>query len=209
MVYLARGAQGDTWNGICNPPWLKTVADVPNFGSWAGGGYFSDERTLRSNDQRCYDRSLSEFHRTGKTPFSIQRMDSGGEVFPILLSRLERDGWKREGDPGEEKEISLKNSSYSKLCLNDPGWSWRPTPQHPMLRMYYRGYLVGGYTFEFQLEGSDLLDPEIDWATWDAKGDLLVARRGGVEKYSLSALKTGIPDFSMDLEHLTPAKPSE
>ncbi len=204
MVYLAMGSGGETWNGICQPPWLRTVADVPNMGTWAGGGFFSDRRTLRSNDNWCSNRSLSEFTKSNELPFSIERMESGGEVFPILSCRLERDGWKREGDFGDDQEITLKHSSYSTLCLNDPGWSWQPTRRHPALRMFYRGYLVHGYTFEFQLEGSSLLDPEVDWATWDAKGDLLVARQGSVERYSLEALKNGVPEFRFDMEDLKP-----
>ena len=153
MVYLAMGSRGETWNGICKPPWLRTVADVPNMGTWAGGGFFFDARTLRSNDVWHYDRSLSEFSKSAEFPFSIERMESGGEVFPILSHRLERDGWKREGDFGKDQKISLKHSSYSTLCLDDPGWSWQPTSKHPVLRMMYRGYLVHGYTFEFRLEG--------------------------------------------------------
>ncbi len=204
MVYLAMGSGGETWNGICKPPWLRTVADVPNMGTWAGGGFFSDARTLRSNDVAHYDRSLSEFSKSRGIPFTIDRMESGGEVFPILAHRLERDGWKREGDFGEDETISLKHSSYSTICVNDPGWSWRPTPEHPLLRMFYRGYLVHSYTFEFRLDGSDLLDQEVDWATWDAKGDLLVAQRGSIQRFSLDGLKNGNPDFSADLENLTP-----
>lgn len=204
MGYLAMGSGGETWNGICEPPWLRTVADVPNMGTYAGGGFFPDAQTLRSNDVWHYDRSLSEFSKSKKFPFSIERMKSGGEVFPILSHRLERDGWKREGDFGKDQEISLKHSSYSTLCLYDPGWSWQPTSEHPVLRMFYRGYLVHGYTFEFVLDRSNLLDAEVDWATWDAKGDLLVARNGAIERYSLSALKSGSPDFFLDLENLTP-----
>ena len=131
-------------------------------------------------------------------------MKSGGEVFPILNKRLERDGWKREGDFGKEREINLKHSSYSSVCINDPGWSWKPTTKHPTLRMYYRGYFTNGYTFEFQLEGSDLLDPNVDWATWDAKGDLLVARLGLIERYSLQQITKEKPSFSLDLENLEP-----
>lgn len=204
MVYLAMGSGGNTWNGICEPPLLRTVADVPNMGTWAGGGFFSDARTLRSNDVWHYNRSLSEFSKSKNIPFSIERMESGGEVFPILSHRLERDGWKREGDFGKDEKISLKHSTYSTLCLDDPGWSWRPTPEHPTLRMFYRGYLVHGYTFEFSLEGSNLLDPEVDWATWDSKGDLLVARHGSIERYSLQGLKRQSPDFSIDFESLHP-----
>lgn len=204
MVYLAMGSGGDTWNGICEPPGLRTVADVPNMGTWAGGGFFSDARTLRSNDVWHHDRSLSEFSKSKKFPFSIERMESDGEVFPILSHRLERDGWKREGDFVEDQKISLKHSTYSTLCVGDPGWSWQPTPKHPTLRMFYRGYLVYGYTFEFRLDDSELLDPSVDWATWDAKGDLLVARQGTIQRYTLDGLKTGSPTFSANFESLKP-----
>jgi len=70
--------------------------------------------------------------------------------------------------------------------------------------MYYRGYLVHGYTFEFRLEDSDIVDSMVDWATWDAKGDLLVAREGSIYRYTLEGLKNGSPTFSIDLEHLSP-----
>lgn len=205
MVYLAmRNGGQQIWNGICNPPMLRTLADVPNEGTWAGGGFFPEIGILRSNDVWHSERSLSEFNGSGLFPFAIERMDSGGEVFPILSHRLERDGWKREGEFGESHRVHLKHSSYSELCLEDPGWSWQPTPQHPVLRMFYRGYLVHGYTFEFQLEGSALLDPYVDWATWDSKGDLLLARHGIVARYSLKALNNGKPDFEVDLESLEP-----
>src|SRR4051812_45232560 len=41
MVYLALGSTGETWNGLCRPPWLKTVVDAPNTGAWFGGGYWA------------------------------------------------------------------------------------------------------------------------------------------------------------------------
>jgi hypothetical protein len=28
--------------------------------------------------------------------------------------------------------------------VDDSGWSWQPTPRHPILRMFYRGYLIQG-----------------------------------------------------------------
>ena len=204
MVYLAMGSKGETWNGICEPPWLRTIADVPNVGTWAGGGCFVSERMLRSNDVWHSERSLAEFSKRGGIPFRIEAMKSGGEVFPILGYRLERDGWKRQGEFGKDREISLKHSSYASLCEDDPGWSWQPTPAHPVLRMFYRGYLVNGYTFEFRLEGSNILDPHVEWATWDAKGDLLTARRGVIARYTLDGLKKGTSEFSRDLNDMKP-----
>ena len=49
MVYLAMGASGKTWNGICRLPWLTTVIDAQNTGTWFGGGYFASGCLLRTN----------------------------------------------------------------------------------------------------------------------------------------------------------------
>lgn len=204
MVYLAMGSAGNTWNGICEVPWLRTVATVPNFGTWGGGGFFSDADILRVNDSSCHDYSLSRFSSSTEFPFGIEHAQAGGELNTVLSHRLKRDGWKREGEFGKRQEISRQHSAYSMLCIDDPGWSWQPSPEHPVLRMYYRGYLVRRHTFEFQLQDLDILDPEVDWATWDAKGDLLVARKGMILRYTLEGLQMGLPAFSIDLEHLSP-----
>ncbi|MDX2211870.1 MAG: hypothetical protein SFY66_01155, partial [Oculatellaceae cyanobacterium bins.114] len=42
MVYLAMGASGNTWNGVCRLPYLRTVAEGSAMGTWFGGGYWSD-----------------------------------------------------------------------------------------------------------------------------------------------------------------------
>lgn len=202
MVYMAMGDNGETWNGICKPPWLKTYADVPNYGTWAGGGVFIEKDKLLANDAVFQEKSLANLPPHSHFSFKVEHLASGGETFPIIEYRLARDGWTREGKHPKEREFRLKHSTYATYCKNDPGWSWRPTRKHPALRMYYRGYMTGGYTFEFELEGSDLLDVETDWATWTSKGDLITARHGGVARYTLDDLKRGKPSFEADLEPL-------
>lgn len=204
MVYLAMGSQGETWNGICRPPWLRTVADLPNCGTWAGGGVFTQPRELLANDHWHWDRSLAEFSDDKSMPFKIVHEESGGEDLPSLERRLQRDGWQRAGDFGTERQISLKHTIYSVLHEGDAGWAWRPTAKHPTLRMYYRGYFVGGSTYEFQLEDSALLGLDVDWATWDCLGQLLVSRKGCLEAYGLRDLRKGRPSFRHDLEGLVP-----
>src|ERR1700710_2468830 len=49
MVYHAMGATGKTWNGVCRPPRLKTMLEAENQGTWFGGGYWTNARTLRLN----------------------------------------------------------------------------------------------------------------------------------------------------------------
>ncbi|MBN8690777.1 MAG: hypothetical protein J0L72_08295 [Armatimonadetes bacterium] len=204
MVYFAMGSKGAAWTGICKPPQLKTVLDSSDSSMYTGGGYFSSEKTLHSNDFDSAMRRIRNFFGLENDPFKILPLDWSVYGNDILSLRLKRDGWQQEGTSDNWVGIRLKHSGYALFCPDNPGWSWQPTKQHPILRMFYRGYLVGGYRFEFQLEGSDLLGPEVDWATWDAKGDLLVARNSAIERYTLNALETGVPDFRCDLEHLTP-----
>lgn len=204
MVYFAMGSELEYWTGICKPPKLSTVIDTSVCGMYTGGGYFSSEKILRSDDFNSPMRWIRSFLDKEKNPFLILPMNRVQNGKNILALRLKRDGWQQEGTSDNWVRIRLKHSGYASFCPDDPGWSWQPTKQHPTLRMFYRGHLVGGNKYEFLLVGSDLLGPEVDWATWDAKGDLLVARNGAIERYTLKALETGVPDFRCDLEHLTP-----
>ena len=68
MVYLALGAKGHTWNGICRPPWLETLAEAENFGTWGGGGHFATPRLLYAHAWRA-DKPLV---LKSKLPFAIE-----------------------------------------------------------------------------------------------------------------------------------------
>jgi hypothetical protein len=178
MVYLAMGATGDTWNGLCKLPWLKTVSESENDGAWNGGGYWKDRRTLLTNG---WSRTKGE----KKLPFKLSPLvTEHGEDEGVLYPRMERDGWKRAGPFGK---------------------AYQPSAKHPTLRCFYRGHLEHGRTFEFSLEGyPGLLDRGVDWATWDSLGQLVVARSGAVEKYRLSDLPDRKPSFHLSLEDLGP-----
>jgi hypothetical protein len=201
MVYLAMGAGGNTWNGICNPPWLKTVCDAPNMGTWGGGGYWKrqDSLLMSSWEPKTAPPGL---------PFRIGPNRSRyGEDQGVLYPRLERDGWRRAGEFGEERRLA-NPKKLMVVCENDPGWFWKPTSTHPTLRVYYRGYLDHGYTFEFALdEHPGLLDRSVEWATWDSLGQLVFARAGRVARYGLEDFAYGRPSFEQDLEALAPPRP--
>src|ERR687887_452186 len=49
MVYLAMGSKGAVWNGLCRLPWLSTLTEAENMGTWFGGGYFESQKVLRTN----------------------------------------------------------------------------------------------------------------------------------------------------------------
>jgi hypothetical protein len=43
-----------------------------------------------------------------------------------------------------------------------------------------------------------------DWAWYDFRGDLLIAHRGAVERYTVADLRRRAPSFRADLEDLPP-----
>lgn len=197
MVYLAMGQRGQTWNGICKVPWLKTFAEAKNTGTWYGGGYWDGSDTLQLNNWHTESREL---------PFKIQtRSDSQyGEDEGVLFHRMKVAGWKRAGDNwGENRRIENINT-YQIECVGDDGWQFQPTPKHPILRTKYIGYLEKGRTFRFSFdEYPDLLDEKVEWATWDFSGNLVFARQGTVNLYRREHLGSGTPTFAQSFETLT------
>ena len=203
MVYLAMGDGGNTWNGICRLPFLKTVAQGPNMGTWFGGGYWRDRKTLLLNRWKP---------DTGTTPFRIRELKSenGGEDMGVCVPKLERDGWTRRGDNyGTHRRIKSA-STYTIECTGDDGWESRPTLKHPPLIAKYVGYLRHGYTFRYSIKKyPKILDDTVDSACWNSAGDLICSRLGVLYKYSLEDLDSGRPGSVHDIEHLTKAKSEE
>lgn len=200
MVYLAMGSNGETWNGVCRAPFLRTVAQGSNMGTWFGGGYWPHRKTLLLNQWEPSQ---------GKIPFRTGPLaaEFGGEDLSVLYPRLARDGWKRCGDDYGESRMLTDAARYAVECVDDEGWRNRPGRKHPALHVRYAGYLRHGYTFRFRLEEEPgLIDDEVDWACWDSRGDLLFSRRGVVYKYSLDDLSKGVPGKVFDLEPLEPPR---
>ena len=52
------------------------------------------------------------------------------------------------------------------------------------------------------LELTGVLDSKVSWAVYDSLGQLIVARRGVLYRYTLSDLWAGKPSSVFDLEHL-------
>jgi len=96
MVYMARGAGGAIWNGVCLLPYLKTYleADAPD--TWGGGGYWSDSQTLLTH---------SWGPTKGAAPFRIEE-DQG----KVPGNRMKRDGW-----------ISTENKESRLWRFHQPG----------------------------------------------------------------------------------------
>jgi hypothetical protein len=219
LVYFAFGPTRDlySWVALSRPPWLKAKVLWPKEDCWNGGGVFLSRRRLWLNiapdaQPRSGERVPSELG------CRIEKGRSGGEDEGPFFRRLERDGWERAGDWSQVKDVTTREGW---LYRDDPGWFLRPAPAHPALRMFYRGYYFNrGRVFEYTLDGHPgLLDSSVDWAGWDHAAQLVVAREGIVERYTLEDVERGEPSFRYDLRELTapprpqprphPARPEE
>lgn len=202
LVYLAMGVNGQTWNGVCALPFLRTLSEAENMGTWFGGGYFAGPRLLRSNG---WGPGTSHAQRKTGGPLHIEPFlpEHGGEDLGVLYPRLQRDGFQRLG-PHWGEQRRLPTASYRVAVEGDDGWGSRPTRRHPMLKLRFVGYLEHGYTFAFWLdEHPGLLDGST-WACWDSGGDLWVTRPGMVDRYTVDDLGRGVPSFSLDVEPFEP-----
>jgi len=207
MVYLAMGAQGNTWNGVCRLPWLTTLTEAENMGAWFGGGYFESNKLLRTNGWGSTD--FNPPKRTG-APFTLEpyRSRYGGEDLGVLYERLARDGFTRLGENwGTEQK--LDGRQYRIACEGDDGWGRQFSRRHPTLKVRYAGYLEHGYTFAFWFDKHPGLLDGASWANWDVNGDLWVARPGVVEQYTLNDLSRGAPSFTIDVDQFEPPAKSD
>jgi hypothetical protein len=185
MVYRARGANYQTWSGLCRLPWLKTLVHVEN--PITGGGYFSGPNDLKTHGWDCSEKVVS----SDDIRFTIERDTKRhfGDELAVIYARFERDGFTRLDHPGEEQT---------------DGWGRRPARGYPELQMRCLGYLNSGFRFAITLDEHPNLLVGADWATWDSGNNLWVARPGIVEQYTLDDLRRGTPSFSLDVDRFEP-----
>lgn len=202
MVYLAMGANGNIWNGVCRLPWLTTLIEAENTGAWYGGGYFADQRVLKMNN---WGSAYKRTSNLGEIPFRLEAYTSrhGGEDLGVLYERLQRDGFTRLGE-NWGKQRKLDTDTHQVECIGDDGWGRRPSRRHPQLTARFIGYLVHGYTFAFSLDEHPDLLQGARWATWDVHDQLWVAWPGTVARFTLEDLRKGAPSFSLDVDGFEP-----
>ncbi len=195
MVYMALGSNADSWTGVCRVPFLRTEMEGRVHGTWFGGGYFRDRRTLVLNGWKP---------EKGQVPFRVLTEDWSPEDLQATFRKLERDGFTRVGpDYGVSRE-DKSASSYTVIHEGDDGWRSQPSPRHPVLTTRYVGY-ARGYQFRFSLPGApELIDSAVDAACWDSRGQLVFSRRGVVSCFALKDIPSGVPTRTLDLELLMP-----
>ncbi|MEM7228123.1 MAG: hypothetical protein AAF432_04830 [Planctomycetota bacterium] len=90
MVYAARGKNGKSWTGVCNPPWLEAITDAECASPSRGGGFWHDAQTL----------ILQNWEAEG-LPFDCYTLDDWYRRLgqpPHYDPLIERYGWKDDGD---------------------------------------------------------------------------------------------------------------
>ncbi len=202
MIYLARGAKGNSWTGLCRLPWLKTLAHADCRAETTGGGTFGDYALLMT-DARLQQSSFGSEHPFALKPLPKERFGGGA---CNLYFRLKRDGFRRLGDNWGRSEQF--DHTYRIVCTGDDGWGMSPSLYHPELKVRYLGF-DGAYQYGFSLDDYPQIVDGALWATWDSGGALWVARPGRIEQFTLDDLKKGTPAFSLDVDAFEPpAKPA-
>lgn len=122
MVYLAILRLGRQYrNGVCRLPWLATLTEAENMGSWFGGGYFASKKLLRAQRLGPEDFNPAKLARA---PFTIEPYGSryGGEDLGVVYERLERDGFRRLGERwGEDQNLGTRKLQVARV--GDDGWA--------------------------------------------------------------------------------------
>jgi hypothetical protein len=205
LIFLARDFGGyKAWNCIGHPPLLQPVVNVDSESTYHGGGYWSNESTLRLNGWSWpFFRDLKSKAQS-TLPFTLEEYAEELEDFGVLYHRLTRDGWCRTGDNWGTK-TEVESSIYEVQCTGDDGWKFQLTPEHPTLRMVYTGYRNGNHQFRFWLEEfPDLINVKTDWGCWGCLGQLILSCEGILYKYDINGFHEDKPKTVINLEHLTP-----
>ncbi len=204
LVYKALGAGGAIWTGLCRPPWLKTYREWETAGTRNGGGFFASRTLLQihvwSKMKTTQEVSLPFICRED----GIEHDQNGKIVIPdYLATRLRREGWQ----PLVPTKVSAPpGKKVDRLFMDQHEWVSQPTADHPQLRMISRPG-GGGKRARFALEQpATIIDNTVDWTNWDAFGNLLIARQGLLQKYTLADLTSGQPSLSWDLRTMTSAE---
>jgi len=206
LVYFAASQTRSgtrSWTGLAHVPWLKAVAFHAGSGTWLGGGFWRNERTLCLTAYPGWDTpELKAEGRPGRLPFAVERHDwqrDAGDL-EVLTNRFDRD-WVADEAVSAPRTSVAKGGSWS---VRGVTWAWirAPSARHPRLRV--RGPVDTASGFEFSLDDRPDLLADADWADYDALGQLVFARAGVLYRSTLADLRAGRITQSIDLEPLQP-----
>ena len=164
------------WTAISKPPFLTALALWPKGDCWHGGGLFENNRTVWLNHKPEVAKPHIQHRPRGLK--IIPNPQAHGEDGPVYSRRLLRDGWllNQEGSfpytnrgwKTERSEIWHKLNKANRITL---------VMELAEINFKKAG---GPYVERFSLirENSTLSVGEADWADWDHRNRLVVARKG-------------------------------
>ncbi len=176
LLYFAaqhRRKTTPTWTAISTPPWLTAHVLWPKGDSYGGGGLWESNKSIVLNHPYG-DLSLDPATSLPKK-LSVREMGlfgGGGEDFPLLHMRLERDGWRLVSRSKSEPRFEYARPRPTDgdlelrmriVSVNETGGDWYVV-EHRVVR-------VGDEEVVLDLGRTE-------WADWDRSGDLLFARDG-------------------------------
>jgi len=180
MVYFAASQKPPyrTWTAVSRPPWLTALALWAKGDTWGGGGLFLGENVIELADPRLHVTQ-------GVLPRFMAVRELGGDAEAL---RRQRDGWVLVSR-GQEKRLA-------RGFALDPPQIWQRESPRGRAVLEERLHALGApneawtkqtYSLSFGKERHDL--GPLDWADWDATGDLLLARDGKLIRLERRSLR--------------------
>jgi hypothetical protein len=200
LVYFAAKFKGPypTYTAVSRPPWLTALALWRGHGTWGGGGYFQDDKTLLLNRRGSLAVDEGRVHARFSVA-SVGPHAGFGEDNPLWHSRMLRDGWTMTNAgtwapthslSGERATIAGEETRV--WWRIDPPMTYRrvqPHAPHAVLEMRIGGlHEIDGPWYATEHVVLDAKGRQraslgrTDWADWDALGDLLFARDGRIHR---------------------------
>lgn len=183
------------WTAISRPPYFTALALWPKGNCWHGGGLFEGQHDVflnhRPETAQPHPKYLPKGVRVRTNPQAC------GEDDPILIPRMERDGWK---------QVQWLDYNYANRRTNQPAISEKPLPKSKLtlrVEKYYDPdkqllcYLV-------DKQGQRIDIGVGSWADVDQQGRLVFSSKG---KLYSGALKKDRVVLN-ELADFSPAKPS-
>jgi hypothetical protein len=178
-----------SWTAISRPPFLTAIAFWPNGDTtYGGGGFFDSNKKVRVQTyggtpwQPNLVRTPSGIH--------VQYTDSYCEEFPLLVKRLERDGWIRCASDGQNFQFEKSSKST--------GWvialRWNPRDSDRPFSAWCR-----------RRSNNEAVLDSTDWADFDKTGRLVFSR--GRKLYCLDVGNGGVAE--RELADFSKNKPEE
>jgi len=180
---LANREYTKAWTAVSRPPYLTALALWPKGDCWHGGGLFDTNSSLVLNHKLDASRPNPKHLPSG---LDVRlREHVCGEDDPIFSERLERDGWRLK------QEWEVENRGYPSMYLTrQPEVREKRCPDGSQVLQLTRSISGLDYSEHFAIRHAEdshwIAIDRANWADWDTRGRLVLARDGKLLAGSLN-----------------------